>query len=78
MFGDFARSFDHEGIHLTAAEWKIALVVFFPLALAQADGQPIPEAAAPEPTSKMDIERMGCLIEFCYFIGTQIGVTFAD
>jgi len=78
IMGDFARSFAHEGVRLTAAEWKTLLVVFFPLALAEADGAPIPHATAPESTSKMDVDRMSCLIEYCYFIGTRFGVTFAD
>lgn len=78
IIGDFARSWQYEGMHLSAAEWKIALVVFFRLSLAEAEGYPIPEAKAPESTAKMDVDRMNNLIEFCYWIGAQIGVEFTE
>lgn len=78
MFSDFARGFSFEGVRLTAAEWKIILVVYHRLALAEAEGFPIPEAGAPESTSLMDVDRMNSLIEYCYFIGAQIGVNFPE
>lgn len=78
MLGDFARSWSHDGVRLTAAEWKITLVVYHRLALAEAEGFPIPEAAVPESTSMMDVDRMNNLIEYCYFIGAQIGVNFSE
>lgn len=78
MFSDFARGFSVDGVHLTAAEWKVILVVYFRLALAEAEGYPIPEAKPPESTSKMDVERMGNLIEYVLYLSAQLGIEISE
>lgn len=78
LFGELARGFSHEGVHLTAAEFKIILCSYFNAALAEADGLEVRDIPLPEPTSKMDMSRSDNFIEYCYYIGEHIGVVFSD
>lgn len=59
-----------------ASELKIALCVYFPLFLAEADGRPMPEPGAPESTSAMTPARCGELIECLLWLGAELGVQF--
>lgn len=74
LFGDFARAFPGT----TAAQWKVALLCLFPAFLAEANGEPIPPPAPRESTLEMDAYRMNELIEFCLWLGAEIGVEFKD
>jgi hypothetical protein len=78
MFSDFARGFSFEGVHLTAAEFKIIMCSYFNAALAEADGLEVRDIPLPESTSKMDVSRADNFIEYCYFIGEHLGVVFSD
>jgi hypothetical protein len=74
LMGDFARQFSHEGVHLTAAEWKLAFCCYFEAALAEADGREAKPIPLPESTSKMDVDRMNNLLEYVLFISAQLGL----
>jgi hypothetical protein len=78
LFGELARGFSFEGVHLTAAEWKIILCSYFNAALAEADGLEARDIPLPESTSKMDVSRADNFIEYCYYIGEHLGVIFSD
>lgn len=78
LLGDFARSWSHEGVRLTAAEWKIILCSYFEAALAEADGRAPHDIPFPESTSQMDSSRMNNMIEYLQWIGTEIGVIFSE
>lgn len=78
MFGDFARQFSHEGVHLTAAEWKMIFCSYFHFALCEADGLEVRDIPLPESTSKMDSDRMNNFIEYMSFIAAQMGIDLAE
>ena len=78
MFSDFARQFSHEGVHLTAAEFKLIFCCYFNAALAEADGLEVRDIPLPESTSKMDSDRMNNFIEYICFIGAQMGVDLSE
>jgi hypothetical protein len=73
IFSDFARACPSTD----QAQWKAALLVLFPIFLAEATGEPLPAPAAPESTRAMSAARMSELIAFLYWIGTEIGVVFS-
>lgn len=74
LIGDFARQWSHEGVHLTAAEWKLTFCCYFETALAEADGRDVKPIPLPESTSKMDVERMNNMLEYICFIGAKMGL----
>lgn len=78
LLGDFARSWSHEGVRLTAAEWKIILCSYFEAALAEADGRAPQDIPLPESTSQMDSSRMNNMLEYLQWIGAEIGVIFSE
>lgn len=78
LLGDFARSWSHEGVRLTAAEWKIILCSYFEAALAEADGREVRDIPLPESTSRMDAARMNNFLEYLLFIGANMGVIFSE
>lgn len=78
LIGDFARSWHHEGVYLTSAEWKIVLCSYFEASLAEADGRPVSDIPLPEKTSRMDVSRADCFIEFMLWLGCNMGVSFSD
>lgn len=78
LIGDFARSWHHEGVYLTSAEWKIVLCGYFEAALAESDGRPVSDIPLPEKTSRMDVSRADCFIEFMLWLGCNMGVSFSD
>jgi hypothetical protein len=71
---DFARSWSHDGVHLTAAEWKIIICSYFEAALAEADGREVQDISLPESSSQMDVSRMDNMLEYCCFLGAQLGI----
>ena len=77
LLGDFARSWSHEGVRLTASEWKIILCSYFEAALAEADGRAPQDIPLPESTSQMDSSRMNNMLEYLQWIGAEIGVIFS-
>lgn len=77
LMANFSRSWSHEGIHLTAAEWKVITCGYFEAALAEADGREVQDIPLPESTSKMDVSRMDCLLEYCCFLGAHLGINFS-
>ena len=78
MMGDLARQWSHEGVHLTAVEFKTILCCYFHFALCEADGIEARDIPLPESTSKMDADRMGNLIEYACFISAQMGIDLSD
>lgn len=78
LLGDLARLWSHEGVHLTAAEWKMIFCSYFNFALAEADGLEVRDLPLPESTSKMDVDRMANFIEYVLFISTHLGVDLSD
>ena len=78
LLSDFARSWSHEGVHLTAAEFKIILCSYFNAALAEADGLEMRDISLPESTSKMDVDRMNNFIEYVLYISATLGVELSD
>lgn len=74
LIGGYVRRFPG----IDANEWKGILAVWFPLFLAEADGQPIPEPDEPESTSAMTAARCNEFIEFVLWLGSQIGVQFRN
>ena len=78
LMADFARSWSHDGVHLTAAEWKIIICSYFEAALAEADGRKVQDIPLPESTSKMDVSRMDCMLEYVLFLGACLGINFSD
>jgi len=78
LLGDFARSWSHEGVRLTAAEWKAIHCTLFACFLAECEGQAIPIPHGPESTSQMDSSRMNNMLEYLQWIGAEIGVIFSE
>lgn len=78
LIGDFARSWHHEGVYLTSAEFKIILCSYFEAALAEADGRAVSDIPLPEKTSRMDVSRADNFIEFMLWLGCNMGVSFSD
>lgn len=78
LLGDFARSWSHEGVRLTAAEWKIITASYFEAALAESEGRAPQDIPLPESTSRMDSSRMNNMIEYLQWIGAEIGVIFSE
>jgi hypothetical protein len=78
LLGDFALSWSHEGVHLTAADWKLVACCYFHFALCEADGLEVRDIPLPESTSKMDVDRMNNFLEWLLFIGAQMGVSFTE
>ena len=78
LLGDFARSWSHEGVRLTAAEWKIVTCSYFNAALAEADGLEVRDIPLPESTSRMDAARMNNFLEYLLFLGAHMGVIFSE
>jgi len=78
MLGDFARQWSHEGIHLTAAEFKIIICGYFEAALAESDGREAKAIPLPESTSKMDVDRFNNLLEYCHYLGCHMGIIFSE
>lgn len=78
LLGDFARSWSHEGVRLTAAEWKVITASYFNAALAEADGLEVRDIALPESTSRMDAARMNNFLEYLLFLGANMGVIFSE
>lgn len=78
MLGDFARQWSHEGVRLTAAEFKIIICSYFEAALAEADGREVRTIPLPESTSKMDVDRMNNLLEYVLYLGCHMGVEFSE
>lgn len=78
MMGDFARQWSHDGVHLTAAEFKTIFCCYFHFALCEADGLEVRDIPLPESTSKMDSDRMNNLLEYCGFIASHMGVDLSE
>lgn len=78
MIGDFAQQWTHEGIRLTAVEWKIIICSYFEAALAEADGREVQDIRLPESTSKMDVSRMDNMIEYIHRLGAHMGINFTE
>lgn len=78
LLGDFARSWSHEGVRLTAAEWKVIMCSYFNAALAEADGLEVRDIPLPESTSRMDAARMNNFLEYLLFLGAHMGVIFSE
>lgn len=78
LLGDFARSWSHDGVRLTAAEWKVITASYFNAALAEADGLEVRDIPLPESTSRMDAARMNNFLEYLLFLGAHMGVIFSE
>jgi len=78
LLGDFARSWSHEGVRLTSAEWKVITASYFNAALAEADGLEVRDIPLPESTSRMDAVRMNNFLEYLLFLGAHMGVIFSE
>lgn len=74
LLGDFARSWSHEGVRLTAAEWKVITASYFNAALAEADGLEVRDIPLPESTSRMDAARMNNFIEYVTWLSVCLDV----
>lgn len=74
IFGDYARAFPGT----TAAQWKAALLVLWPIFAAEANGHPLPAPAPRESTLEIDGPRMNDLIECCLWLGAEVGVDFKE
>lgn len=74
LFGELARGFSHEGVHLTTADWKLVFCCYFEAALSEADGREVANIQLPESTSNMDVDRMNNFLEYVLFISAQLGL----